>query len=164
MGSVRKISEYQIPNDQKSLNLYAKQLGQLFFSKISYNFTIKLILKFMAFLNIFLWLNICKMQALSFTQSIFVLSLLFYFLPFCFLLFFFLLFSFLLFFLFSSIFTSLFLIFSFLLFSTLLLSFFFSSLIVYRLLFVFSLLLTFNRFWDEQWSTIFHWFVYISSL
>jgi len=41
-----KISEYQMPNDQKSLNdqkKYAKQLGQLFFSKISYNFTIKLI-------------------------------------------------------------------------------------------------------------------------
>ena len=43
-----KISEYQMPNEQKSLNdqkMYAKQLGQLFFSKI-YNLTIKLILKF----------------------------------------------------------------------------------------------------------------------
>ena len=49
---VAKISEYQMPNDQK---MYAKQLGQLFFSKISYNFiTIKLILKFKVFLNIFL--------------------------------------------------------------------------------------------------------------
>ena len=31
-----KISEYQMPNDQKSLNdqkMYAKQLGQLFFFK-----------------------------------------------------------------------------------------------------------------------------------
>ena len=37
-----------MPNDQKSLNdqkMYAKQLGQLF-SKISYNFTKKLILNF----------------------------------------------------------------------------------------------------------------------
>ena len=34
--------------------MYAKQLGQLFFSKISLNsFTIKLILKFKVFLNIF---------------------------------------------------------------------------------------------------------------
>ena len=36
---VAKISEYQAPNDQNSLNdqkMYAKQLGQLFFSKISY--------------------------------------------------------------------------------------------------------------------------------
>ena len=33
--------------------MYAKQLGQLFFSKISQNFTIKLILKFKVFLNIF---------------------------------------------------------------------------------------------------------------
>ena len=35
---VAKISEYQAPNDQKSLNdqkMYAQQLGQLFFSKIS---------------------------------------------------------------------------------------------------------------------------------
>ena len=35
-------------NNQKSLNddeKYAKQLGQLFFSKISYNYRIKLILK-----------------------------------------------------------------------------------------------------------------------
>ena len=43
-----KISDCQMPNHQKSLNdqkMYAKQLGQLFFSsKISYNFTIKLIL------------------------------------------------------------------------------------------------------------------------
>ena len=51
------ISEYQMPNNQKSLNdqkIYDKQLGQLFFSKISYNFTIKLILKFNLFLDIFL--------------------------------------------------------------------------------------------------------------
>jgi len=49
---VSKISEYQMPNDQKSLNdqkMYAKQLGQLLFSNISYNFTIKLILKFKVF-------------------------------------------------------------------------------------------------------------------
>ena len=34
-----KISEYQMPNDQKSLNdqkMYVKQLGQLFSSKISH--------------------------------------------------------------------------------------------------------------------------------
>ena len=46
-----------MPNDQKSLNdqkMYVKQLGQLFFSKLLYNFTIKLILKFKVFLNIFL--------------------------------------------------------------------------------------------------------------
>ena len=47
-----------MPNDQKALNdqkMYAKQLGQLFFSsKISNNFTIEFILKFKVFLNIFL--------------------------------------------------------------------------------------------------------------
>ena len=48
------ISEYQMPNNQKSLNdqkIYDKQLGQLFFFK---NITIKLILKFNLFLDIFL--------------------------------------------------------------------------------------------------------------
>ena len=57
MGANAKISEYQMPNDQKSLNdqkMYAKQSRHLFFSKISYNFTIMLILKFKVFLNIFL--------------------------------------------------------------------------------------------------------------
>ena len=81
------------------------------------------------------------MQALSFRQSIFS--------SFSFLLLSSLLFSSLLFFLLF------FLIFSFLLFSTLLFSYLFSYfLISYRLLFVFSLLSTFSRFWDEQCGTI----------
>ena len=104
------------------------------------------------------------MQALSFTQSIFssfsslqFSILLFYFLLFSFLLFFFsLLFSSFFFYfpsLFSSLLSSLFssLFFSFLFFSSLLfyslISFLLFFLISYRILFFFSLLLTFNRFW-----------------
>ena len=53
-----RIKNIGYSNDQKSLSdqkMYAKQLGQLFFfSKISNNFTIKLILKFNVFLHIFL--------------------------------------------------------------------------------------------------------------
>jgi len=84
-------------------------------------------------------------------SSIFFSFLLFYFLLFSFFFFYFFISFFLLFF-FSSLFSYLF--FSSLLYSSVLLSLFFSSHISYRLLFVFSLLLKFNRFWDEQCSTI----------
>ena len=103
------------------------------------------------------------MQALSFIQSIFSFSFLLLssllFLLFSVLLCsvspIFLLFSFLFFYLFFCFFFSFFLSFIFfLLYSSVLLSLFFSSLISYRLLFAFSLLLTFNRFWDEQCSMI----------
>ena len=71
------ISEYQMPNNQKSLNdqkIYDKQLGQLFFfSKISNNFTIKLILKF----NLFLDFYDCSIFC-SFFCSLFFFSFLLY--------------------------------------------------------------------------------------
>ena len=94
----RQLAEYQMPNDQKSLNyqkMYAKHLGQLVF-------LLKNIIQFYFNFNfnmykVFLIKHIFMINRLS-LNLFFLLSLLIYFLLLSFLLFIFLLFSFLLFF------------------------------------------------------------------